>query len=591
MTTAFRHEICVRKTREGLMENTEKNDDRLYGLSNIKEIYKYDTKSPVALSFLNALGSTIALWFGASLIVALAFKNFIYFLKKHELIYGTFCLVGVGTLVQYLHHMGSRLYTNYISLVSGMLVSWYPSKFRKLGIWYFLGALGFSMPILSWAYSIYSKFTWPFSMQSSVWQTLIFFIQCQGFILGGISTAARSSRLRMMNKTKFANSPELLNLDISDLNSRSDGIIVSHLSDLHLTGGALTLEGQKSPDSIFSNLIDKHRKELNRSDAIIISGDITDTGSAVEWTAFFERYPIDLIDKTALIPGNHDINIAGRNPLQVNDPEHIGRSIRMVRMLIAMRFVQGDRSYIVDKSGNVRRLSDYLDEQLPEFIDFLYTTHRLKQSLNSLAGTFPNFAKLMDDNNNLPMRILSFWSQIFPMGIILPQNIVLYVFDSNKLSHFIGDNAFGQLGGPEKKEPLNRLLALRNKKFKNHSSLFAIHHHLVLPLSPNTYIKRIMVKAMVLLDAPTVFEFLQQFTPTVVFHGHRHVRYECTIEDKIDVVSAPSTTLGDEYHGTEPAIMQYRILSNTDDLNRSKKKKKTDRRFGTRLGGMAKLSL
>jgi hypothetical protein len=58
----------------------------------------------------------------------------------------------------------------------------------------------------------------------------------------------------------------------------------------------------------------------------------------------------------------------------------------------------------------------------------------------------------------------------------------------------------------------------------------------------------------VLANAKALLERLDHGPHVVLFHGHRHTRMEARAGDMVQVVSAPSTTLGDETSGRGPGF-------------------------------------
>lgn len=561
---------------------------------NVKLIFENDVHAPAALTYWKGFFRFLALWVAVSAATTGAFYNGWNFLRKdmtlplENILLSAFCFFTAKPFGDMLALFGNRIFNNYVSIASGVLVSWYPSRMRRIWLVWTLAILGASVPLAVNAINAANGFTWVVKMSSN-WALVLSFITAQGFVLGGISAAAMSTDL--VDRRRADGQPRMKQLTVPNVVSQTDGILITHMSDLHLTGGCKTLEKRESPDLIFSKLLERHHPSFTNSDAILITGDVTDTGSPEEWLSFLSRYPLDLLKRTILVPGNHDINMAGRSRAQVNDPEHICRSMRLVRMMIAIRLIQGERAFMVDHDGNIRRVSEYLDEKLPDFVDFLYSKHALKPLLDT-ADMFKdrNLGENIYNRSDKAMKVLAAWSQIFPMAIPLNDAVVLYVFDSNRAAHFILDNALGQLQSAEKRDPFRRLNTLHEGRYSGRAALFAFHHHLVLPLVPKKRRERLIVKGMVLLDAPAVFEQLCTYAPTVVFHGHRHVRYVCSIDGKIEVVSGPSTTLGDEYHHKGPSAYQYRVIA---DVAKEKpgKKKKNNKKRGVRIVGETHLHL
>ena len=63
--------------------------------------------------------------------------------------------------------------------------------------------------------------------------------------------------------------------------------------------------------------------KANRLDVILISGDMSDAGLAVEWAAFLDAVDCHpaLAHRMLILPGNHDLNIVDRlNPARLDLP-------------------------------------------------------------------------------------------------------------------------------------------------------------------------------------------------------------------------------------------------------------------------------
>ncbi len=92
---------------------------------------------------------------------------------------------------------------------------------------------------------------------------------------------------------------------------------IAHLSDLHLTK---TDGARRSEPNLFEPLRrmnDTFRKvivskPIQKSDLIIITGDVTDRGDIESWAVFWDAInSAGLADRTYVIPGNHDVCCLG----------------------------------------------------------------------------------------------------------------------------------------------------------------------------------------------------------------------------------------------------------------------------------------
>jgi Icc protein len=74
--------------------------------------------------------------------------------------------------------------------------------------------------------------------------------------------------------------------------------VIAHLSDMHLDGSSLRLSRFRA---VLAQVL-----ELPRVDALLLSGDLADHGSAAEYAQLFDILPAHL--PTVIVPGNHDLS-------------------------------------------------------------------------------------------------------------------------------------------------------------------------------------------------------------------------------------------------------------------------------------------
>lgn len=535
---------------------------------NILEFYRNDHKAPQALTYLPGFKIALVTWLalitgctvGFHAILEIGFRATLGVpgpLGRQELAKLLICTIPLWYCIKPLILMGERWFTNLGFLLPGAANAWYPSRRRRLVTIIILANTGMILPLVVWALN------WRYATPANFsWLSWVVSLLCaQGNLLAGVSIAAFNYNYEFGDEQTSDGQPSMAVITPPSLNARNDGLVITHLSDLHLTGGQPTLEGAPSPDPQFVKTLTVFGDEIKKSDLILITGDITDSGKPEEWISFFSHYPIDILNKTVIIPGNHDINIAGTSKFQVNDPKMYCRAARLIRMMMAIRAVQGTRAYVVDENNKVVALSSFLDWRLPKLIDFLYSDHELEPIVE--VDKIPRYKPedRFSDAVPMPTKIMAIWNQMFPMAIQVSGETTIYVFDTSKRNFAIVDNAFGHLSTVEKVNPLKRLDILKSdKRFQKMRALYAMHHHIVLPIRPKSCYRRFQARAMVMLDAPHVYQHLHKMAPAVVFHGHRHVHYLFSLENKTQVISAPSTTLGDEFNNEGPGFYQYRIV-------------------------------
>jgi hypothetical protein len=124
-------------------------------------------------------------------------------------------------------------------------------------------------------------------------------------------------------------------------------------------------------------------------------------------------------------------------------------------------------------------------------------------------------------------------------------NTLIYVLDSNAVGGSIVDNAFGSL-------TRDTLIILRRLEhhFGARPSVYLLHHHVALPPIESTTglfsMDVLLRRFMVLKNATAFLAALPQNRELVILHGHRHTGFIGRLDNRIEIVSAPSTTLGDE---------------------------------------------
>jgi 3',5'-cyclic AMP phosphodiesterase CpdA len=319
--------------------------------------------------------------------------------------------------------------------------------------------------------------------------------------------------------------PEELKTWESDEAVEPPFIRIAHWSDLHLTAGGGTLEGGTGGNEFLRQLVEKFAAQLRTVDAIVVTGDITDAGLAAEWAQFLEIVPDEIRGKIVLVPGNHDINIV--SPVRKGAVESIkkyGFRLRLVRFLAVLDLIQGERAWVYFRGErvSVRALLHNYGETLNRFADEAH-----EDWLSSVGEA---------------------WRDTFPMVVDIPgSSFSIVVLDSIEFSSTLATNAYGHVGS----EQLRKIARLKEAQ-DGRRFLFALHHHIALPskLARGNLLKRLQPFFLLLQNPRSVVRVLREYEPAVVLHGHRHVEYGGRLH-KLDIVSAPSTTLGCEAQGRD----------------------------------------
>lgn len=302
---------------------------------------------------------------------------------------------------------------------------------------------------------------------------------------------------------------------------------VAHLSDIHVVGerfgfriesGRLGPRGNDRLVRIFKRLSEIHAADP--LDVLLITGDITDAGLSTEWAEFLEalgHFP-ELLNRTFIIPGNHDLNIVDRvNPARIDLPTSLSKTLRKVRLLSTLHVVQGKRVRTIDREA--RRVGASLAEVI--------RGHAERLAAFSATGRrrhLKGFEEL--------------WADIFPM-VVPPEHqngVGIILLNSNAETHFSFTNALGLISADQ-----FRGVEIALAAYPEACWLVAMHHHPVeYPTVASALSERI---GTVLINGNWFLRKLQPFSGRVlIMHGHRHIDWQGTCGD-LSVISAPSAIM------------------------------------------------
>jgi hypothetical protein len=305
---------------------------------------------------------------------------------------------------------------------------------------------------------------------------------------------------------------------------------VAHLSDLHLVGsrhdfrmepGTRGPQGNERWRTAMARVAEIHQK--TPLDWILITGDVTDTGTRAEWVEFLDQIDAHpgLRDRVLILPGNHDVNIADRwNAGRLEMPWSAGLALRKLRFIVAADQLQGERVHLVDHvTGKLG----------PTLSDTLRDGKRLER-LRALAS---------DGSFRGRWLVPQLWRDLFPL-VVPPEpdgrpGIVL--LNSCTDSHMALTNGIGAIE-PDQLQALKRLMA----GFGDAKWLIALHHQVTeyaefgIPLKERFGLS--LINAADLLTS--IGDHARQ---VVVLHGHRH-RNWIGVCGELKLCSAPSATLG-----------------------------------------------
>ncbi|KYF95694.1 hypothetical protein BE20_44580 [Sorangium cellulosum] len=315
---------------------------------------------------------------------------------------------------------------------------------------------------------------------------------------------------------------------------------LAHLSDLHITKDEQTRRveeatkerlGLRRPgarsgalggNAAMARLVERHTGALAECDAVLVTGDITDAGTEQEWKAAATLFgDLWTSGRLILIPGNHDLNFptSDKQLTVTESPGYVSRACRLVRMLSVMDEVQGERAFVLDR-GERRTLREYLEHP-------------------GRRGVIEAFLEKPTSAGSA--RVHALWDAAFPMAVTVSGSrgdaAVCLIFDSIQRASYWITNAFGGVSPAA----LERARVLRHG-YAHLPRLYALHHHVLLPRDRGG----IQALGMVLANAREFVELLREEASTVVFHGHKHWSKEIQLGKSVTVLSATSSTLGDD---------------------------------------------
>jgi len=352
------------------------------------------------------------------------------------------------------------------------------------------------------------------------------------------------------------------------------GLRVAHLSDLHVTeGDRVRLAEHAKPGGNRTLAALLERPELRQADAIVMSGDITDRGTALSWRRFRDLVEgAGLADKVVLVPGNHDLALIEPLGHWRELPAQWGRNDRfgVVQLVNLLKFCEafaataGGRFGAVLHEGapspyaerwrlceaEVRPLvADLPTLSLPE--------RRLGRGFLGRARQVRTFSRRLAAARE---RLLA----LFPVAVPVPgRGGVVFVLNScTPLARHPATNALGWVGGAQYRR-LDRLAPFFPQPIK----LVALHHHVVRRVEEQAHdlLDRIVAKFTVLGDARPLVRFCRKHGVRAVLNGHRHLSYQLRLPNGTVLIAAASSTMGDELaHDPRPQFDCYDLATTTD---------------------------
>lgn len=343
---------------------------------------------------------------------------------------------------------------------------------------------------------------------------------------------------------KMAIRPILLQINKSQLLKKHNKllhgtpVVVAQISDLHVENSSPT---NSDPNVIALSLVAD-------ANVIALTGDLTDTGSEMEWRNFLSLPLISARDPRIVItPGNHDLNTWNRSLLRsawtIESYPLTEASRRAYLYLQVVSQVMGDRTWLVCPFTNtVRRFSDVYAQALPGLKAW---DNQDKENEFIVPGIFLDL--------------------LFPMAVKSTSDgkdsgLICIVWNTVKPNRWAFLNSIGELGSEQVKRAKK---LLEHATFVESPFLHLMHHQIAMPRgkvkSKDKQAGKLAALHIVGMGLETAEYFLELIRTrsqrTCILHGHHHKYFTCQ-EKKSGalIVSCPSSKYGTEVSYSDDVV-------------------------------------
>jgi hypothetical protein len=262
---------------------------------------------------------------------------------------------------------------------------------------------------------------------------------------------------------------------------------IAQLSDLHVTEGPRVRMVEKAApggNHILPVLFDA--PELANSHVILITGDVTDRGTAVAWRNFLDAIEDrGLEDRTIMVPGNHDLGMVDPLDGRREKRHHVLRADRfgIVHLANLLKFCEafaetggGRHGFVLGDDGPVAYEDAWRDAEraVRPLVAALPTTPVPTLSIKTLRTDRALLDSYEQQIETARDRLLALFPVAVPLDPFAPgQDAVVFVLNScASVSRHPTTNALGHVGRPQYRR-LDRLARFFGQKVK----LVALHHH------------------------------------------------------------------------------------------------------------------
>jgi 3',5'-cyclic AMP phosphodiesterase CpdA len=332
---------------------------------------------------------------------------------------------------------------------------------------------------------------------------------------------------------------------------------IAQLSDLHVTEGLRVRMVEKAVpggNRYLPLLLDD--EALLSSHVVLITGDVTDRGTAVAWRHFLDAVDERGIeDRIIMVPGNHDLGMV--DPLDGHrERSHVllrADRFGIVHLANLLKFCEafaetggGRRGFVLGEDGPVPFEDAWraAERAVRPLVAALPTTPVPPLRLKTLLTDRALLDSYEDRIEAARERLLGLFPVAIPLdGFAADRDAVVFVLNSCAISRHPATNALGRVGRAQYRR-LDRLARFFAQKLK----LVALHHHVVRRSEERgrSFWTRVMAKFTVLGDARPLVRFCRREGVRAVLNGHRHLSYQLRLPNGTVLLAAPSSTLGDE---------------------------------------------
>jgi 3',5'-cyclic AMP phosphodiesterase CpdA len=346
------------------------------------------------------------------------------------------------------------------------------------------------------------------------------------------------------------------------------GLRIAHLSDLHVNEGPtvrMVERAHPGGNRQLERVLDA--APLGDADIILVTGDVTDRGTAGSWRAFLDAVDErELSERMVIVPGNHDIafvdHIVRKRALRL-DRFGIVQLVNLLKFGEAFAETLGGQRGICLIDGEPRSYLDAWSEAEKEvrpFVATLPTTPVPPLTLRRWWKERHAFFDYVEKIETARGKLLA----LFPVAVPLPdKDAVIFVLNSvSRVSRHPALNAIGRIGRAQYKR-LDKLARQCPQRLK----LVAVHHHLVRRGEEQSagFMTRVFAKFTVLGDSRPLVKFCIRWGVRAVLNGHRHLSYQLRLPSGTVLLAAPSSTLGDELaHDPRPQFERYDFTAKPD---------------------------